>query len=286
MPKSSAGWGRAGHRRAVLIGAVVLVVVLGGGVAAWAEVGNGSAGYREATVTKADIGTSMTVVGNVDPVSDAAASFQVAGQVATVAVTPGQQVTAGQTLGTLQTTALSEAVSSAESTLAADQAKLVEDEENESAASSSSSAAKTPSLVDDHHDDRPHPCEQRPERHGHAGPDHADPGRVDAVDRPEQGAGRPGPGPERLHQRQHRHARRVRPPARPPSRPSRRTSSRSPRTRRRSRRTRRRWVRPWPPSPGAAVGSTGHGSGATGNSGTGAATTSRPTSARRTRQHG
>ena len=144
VPKSSAGWGRAGHRRAVLIGAVVLVVVLGGGVAAWAEVGNGSAGYREATVTRADIGTSMTLVGNVDPVSDAAASFQVAGQVASVGVTPGQQVTAGQTLGTLQTTALSETVSSDESTLAADQAKLVEDEENESA-SSSSSAAKTPS---------------------------------------------------------------------------------------------------------------------------------------------
>ncbi len=145
VPKSAAGWGRAGHRRAVLISAVVLVVVLGGGVAAWAEVGSSSAGYRVATVTKADIGTSMTVVGNVDPVSDAAASFQVAGQVATVAVTPGQQVTAGQTLGTLQTTALSEAVSSAESSLAADQAKLVEDEENQSSsAASSSSAAKTP----------------------------------------------------------------------------------------------------------------------------------------------
>jgi trimeric autotransporter adhesin len=143
VPKTSAGWGRAGHRRAVLISAVVLIVVLGGGVAAWAEVGSSSAGYREATVTRADIGTSMTVVGNVDPVSDAAASFQVAGQVATVGVTPGQQVTAGQTLGTLQTTALSETVSSDESTLAADQAKLVEDEENESA--SSSSTAKTPS---------------------------------------------------------------------------------------------------------------------------------------------
>ena len=78
----------------------------------------------------------MTVVGNVDPVSDAAASFQVPGQVATMTVTPGQQVTAGQSLGTLQTTALSETVSSDESTLAADQAKLVEDEENESSASS------------------------------------------------------------------------------------------------------------------------------------------------------
>jgi multidrug efflux pump subunit AcrA (membrane-fusion protein) len=142
VPESSAGWGRTGHRRAVLIGAVVLVVVLGGGAAAWAEVGNGSAGYRLGTVTRADVATSMTVVGNVDPVSDAAASFQVAGQVATMTVTPGQQVTAGQSLGTLQTTALSETVSSDESTLAADQAKLVEDEENESSAAS---ATKTPS---------------------------------------------------------------------------------------------------------------------------------------------
>jgi multidrug efflux pump subunit AcrA (membrane-fusion protein) len=144
VPKSGSrsGWGRAGHRRAVLVGAVVAVVVLGGGVAAWAEVGNGSAGYRMATVTRADIGTTLSVVGNVEPVSDAAASFQVAGQVATVTATPGQVVTAGQTLGTLDTTALSESVSSAQSTVAADQAKLVEDEENQTS-SASASAAKT-----------------------------------------------------------------------------------------------------------------------------------------------
>jgi multidrug efflux pump subunit AcrA (membrane-fusion protein) len=143
VPKSGSrsGWGRAGHRRAVLIGAVVLVVVLGGGVAAWAEVGNGSAGYRMATVTRADIGTTLGVVGTVEPVSDAAASFQVAGQVATVTATPGQVVAAGQTLGTLDTTALSESVSSAQSTVAAGQAKLVEDEESQT--SSSASAAKT-----------------------------------------------------------------------------------------------------------------------------------------------
>ena len=142
---SRSGWGRAGHRRAVLVGAVAAAVVLGGGVAAWAEVGNGSVGYRMATVTRADIGTTLGVVGNVEPVSDAAASFQVAGQVATVTATPGQVVTAGQTLGTLDTTALSESVSSAQSTVAADQAKLVEDEDNQTASSASSaSAAKTP----------------------------------------------------------------------------------------------------------------------------------------------
>ena len=64
---SRSGWGRAGHRRAVLVGAVVAVVILGGGVAAWAEVGNGSAGYRMATVTRADIGTTLDVVGDVEP---------------------------------------------------------------------------------------------------------------------------------------------------------------------------------------------------------------------------
>jgi multidrug efflux pump subunit AcrA (membrane-fusion protein) len=148
VPKSGSrsGWGRAGHRRAVLVGGLVAVVVLGGGVAAWAEVGSSAAGYRMATVTRADIGTTLSVVGNVEPVSDAAASFQVAGQVAAVTVTPGQQVTAGQTLGTLRTTALSESVSSAQSTVAADEAKLVEDEESQASApsSSSSSASKTP----------------------------------------------------------------------------------------------------------------------------------------------
>ncbi len=132
----------------MLVGAVVLVVILGGGVAAWAEVGGGQAGYRMATVTRADIGTTLTLVGNVAPVSDAAASFQVGGQVATVSVSTGQQVTAGQALGTLDTTALSESVSSAQSTLAADEAKLVEDEESQSSSTSntsSRSAASTPS---------------------------------------------------------------------------------------------------------------------------------------------
>ena len=161
MPKSGSrsGWGRAGHRRAVLVGGVVAVVVLGGGVAAWAEVGSSAAGYRMATVTRADIGTTLSVVGNVEPVSDAAASFQVAGQVATVTVTPGQQVTAGQTLGTLDTTALSESVSSAQSTVAADEAKLVEDEESQASAASSSSSVglQDPDLdpVVHHDDDTP-----------------------------------------------------------------------------------------------------------------------------------
>jgi trimeric autotransporter adhesin len=141
VPKARSGWGRSGHRRAVLVGGLVTVILVAGAVAAWATISAGSTGYRTASVTRADIGTSLTVVGNVEPVNDVAPSFQVGGQVATVTVAPGQAVTAGQTLATLDTTALGETVSSDQSALNADQAKLVEDEENESAASSASSAA-------------------------------------------------------------------------------------------------------------------------------------------------
>ena len=119
----------------------MLVVVLGGGAAAWAAASSGNSGYRMATVTRTDIGQSMTVVGTVQPVNDASASFQVAGQVATVSATVGQTVTAGQSLGTLDTTSLSESVSSAQSTLNSDEAKLAQDETSQSASTSATPSA-------------------------------------------------------------------------------------------------------------------------------------------------
>jgi HlyD family secretion protein len=143
VAKSKSYWGRAAHRRAVVVGALIFAIIAGGGVAAWAATSGGPTGYRMGTVTRADIGTDLTVVGNVEPVSDAAPSFQVGGQVATVDVTPGQKVAAGQTLATLSTTALSETVSSAESTLSSDQAKLTEDERNQSSAAATSTSTST-----------------------------------------------------------------------------------------------------------------------------------------------
>jgi len=135
VPSSSrSGWGRSGHRRALVAGAVVLVVVLGGGAAAWAASSGGNSGYRTASVTRSDIGTSLTVVGTVEPVNDASAAFQVAGKVATVTAAVGQQVTAGESLGTLDTTSLSETVSSDQSTVNADEAKLTQDETSQSTA--------------------------------------------------------------------------------------------------------------------------------------------------------
>ncbi len=146
MPKTGhAGWGRSGHRRAVFVGGLVALLVLGGGAAAWAEVSSGSTGYRMASVTRADLGTTLTVVGNVEPVSDASAAFGVGGQVTSVTVSPGQQVSAGQTLAALDTTAMNESVSSDQSTLAADEAKLAEDEASQSSAAASSSSSASPS---------------------------------------------------------------------------------------------------------------------------------------------
>lgn len=142
VPKTSrSGWGRSGHRRAVLIGALAFAIVIAGGATAWAEVTGGSAGYRMTDVTRADIATSLTVVGSVAPVNEAAASFQVGGKVTSITVTPGDQVTAGETLGTLDSTSLSETVSSDESTLNADEAKLAEDEANQSSSGSSSNSS-------------------------------------------------------------------------------------------------------------------------------------------------
>ena len=132
----------------MVTGAIVLVVLLGGGAAAWAASAGGNSGYRLATVARADIGQSLTVVGTVEPVNDASASFQVGGQVATVTAAVGQQVTAGESLGTLDTTSLSESVSSAESTLNSDEAKLVQDETSESSSTASKpSASSTPTTT-------------------------------------------------------------------------------------------------------------------------------------------
>jgi multidrug efflux pump subunit AcrA (membrane-fusion protein) len=131
----------------VVVGATVAVVlVLIGGVTALAASGSGDSGFRMTKVVRTSVGNSMVVVGTVEPVADASASFQVAGQVATVSATVGEPVSAGQTLGTLDTTSLSESVSSAESSVQSAEAKLTEDEDSEttSAAATTTTTTTTP----------------------------------------------------------------------------------------------------------------------------------------------
>ena len=65
----------------------------------------------------ATVRQTLAVSGTADPVNQGTADFQVAGTVSGVNVTVGQQVTAGQTLASLDTTTLAQNVSSAQSTL-------------------------------------------------------------------------------------------------------------------------------------------------------------------------
>ena len=140
---SESGW-RRHARRPVVIGGIVAVVLVIGGATAWATGSSASSGYRMTTVVHTTVATSLDVVGTVEPVNDASASFQVAGKVATVSAAVGDTVTAGQTLASLDPTALSESVSSAQSSLSSDEAKLTADE-NGQTSSSASTSSSTPS---------------------------------------------------------------------------------------------------------------------------------------------
>jgi len=103
------------------------------------------AGYRTATATVATVQQTLDSTGTLEPVNQANLAFQVDGQVATVNVSVGQQVTAGQVLATLDTTSLEASVTSAQSSVTADEEKLSSDEASESSSSSTSTSTSTSS---------------------------------------------------------------------------------------------------------------------------------------------
>jgi multidrug efflux pump subunit AcrA (membrane-fusion protein) len=120
-------------RRGTVIGITVAVVALGA-AGAWAAVRPSGPTYRTVTAGPGNVTENLVTTGTVQPISQATLSFPVSGQVATIAVQVGQAVTAGQTLASLDTTALSAQVSSAQSTLAGAQARLAADQTSQTAA--------------------------------------------------------------------------------------------------------------------------------------------------------
>ena len=132
----------ASKRRPLVIGTAGAVALLAiGGATALAASSSGGSGFRMTTVVRARWGSSLGVVGTIEPVDDASASFQVGGKVASVTVAAGDQVTAGETLASLDTTSLNESVSSAELSLQSDDAKLTEDEDSETSSVATTTAA-------------------------------------------------------------------------------------------------------------------------------------------------
>ena len=123
--------------RRVLIIAGIAVVVLGGGIGAYAATQSSSDTYRMATAGPATVTATLATTGTIEPVSEATVGFPVAGQVASVSVQQGTQVTAGQTLATLNTTSLAASVSSAQSTVATAEAKLASDQASQNVVTTS-----------------------------------------------------------------------------------------------------------------------------------------------------
>src|SRR5215475_10364412 len=105
-----------GTRRIVVI-AVAVVIVGGGAGAAYAAMSSSGPEYRLAAVTSADVRTNLNEDGILTPEQSADVAFTVSGTVATVDVKAGQQVTAGQTLCTLDTTSLTVGLTAARSAL-------------------------------------------------------------------------------------------------------------------------------------------------------------------------
>jgi multidrug efflux pump subunit AcrA (membrane-fusion protein) len=131
--------GMAGRRpRLVIAGAAVLVVVLAGGGVALAMTGSGGPHYRLATATLAPVEQEIASVGTVAATNRAVLAFPVSGTVASVGVRVGQQVSAGQLLASLSTTALQQQVVSANANLASAQQTLAADEASETTATTSS----------------------------------------------------------------------------------------------------------------------------------------------------
>jgi multidrug efflux pump subunit AcrA (membrane-fusion protein) len=142
---------RARRRRIVALtaaGAVVLVAA-GGGVAL-ALGGPDDSRYRTVRAEQANVEQIVDSVGTIASASRRDAAFSVDGTVATVNVSVGQVVAAGDVLATLDTAALQDAVDKAQADLADAQQQLSDDLDSQTAStttstSTSSSSAKSSS---------------------------------------------------------------------------------------------------------------------------------------------
>ncbi len=117
--------------RGWIITAVVVVILVGGGLGAWFATRPSPVAAATSQIETVGTGTiiqSVASTGTIEPASQANLSFAVAGRVTAVDVAAGQVVTAGQTLATLDPTALAAAVAQAQATLSSDQAKLATDQ--------------------------------------------------------------------------------------------------------------------------------------------------------------
>ena len=131
-------------RRRLAAGVVAVCVLGGGGAGIWAATRNGGSSSTASPVTvtnenvKVTTGTMKQTVsasGTLEPTNDSDLTFAVSGTVTAVDVTTGQTVVAGQTLATLDPTALVDQVSAGQATLTSDEDRLTTDQADSASAS-------------------------------------------------------------------------------------------------------------------------------------------------------
>ena len=143
-------WGRPEptdrRRRALVIGGGAAAAVMVA-VAAFAGVSSASdgGGYRTTVVSTEDVQRTLTGVGTIEPVDQAAVAFPVAGTVASVDVSVGSTVVAGQVLASLDTESLTTSLHQAEAKLASAELTLHKGLNGESTTGSGGVGGPTPS---------------------------------------------------------------------------------------------------------------------------------------------
>ncbi|MDB5113481.1 MAG: hypothetical protein JWL78_551 [Chloroflexi bacterium] len=129
-------------RRRLVVPTAVAVAVAGGGAALVARHGaSSSTQYRTAVATLGTVTQTISLSGNLVPVGETDLDFGSSGRVTAVDVHPGQAVTAGQPLATIDPAALQAALTQAQATLASAQARLSLDQAGPSAQSLAQSQA-------------------------------------------------------------------------------------------------------------------------------------------------
>ena len=135
---------RRRRRNVALVAAAVVVLALGAtAVGVTRARSAASTGYRTGSVERHDVTSSVANVATIEPIAQASVSFPTSGTVATVAVKVGDTVTAGQTLATIDPTALDAKVTDAEAALTRARLRLTEAETASTTASTTTTASIT-----------------------------------------------------------------------------------------------------------------------------------------------
>jgi multidrug efflux pump subunit AcrA (membrane-fusion protein) len=115
------------RRRYVIPASLVAALVATGGFV-YARQGTAATQYRTAAATMGTVTQTISLSGNLTPTSTTALDFGGSGRVTAVSVAPGENVSAGQVLATLDTSSMAATLAQAQATLASAQAKLAQDQ--------------------------------------------------------------------------------------------------------------------------------------------------------------